>query len=241
LSQGKQQRVLIVRLGAMGDILHALPAVSALRAAHPQIDLGWACEPQWRALFAADSADDHAARTLAQPLVDRLHCVPAKAWAKHPLRPTTLAGILQNRRELRDVGYDAALDLQGALRSAVLARWARPARLLGEDNPRESAARLFFEERIPSTGVHVIEQAADVARALYGDPLPLGLPALPHDETAKQWCTEAGVREDLGPSVLLHSGAGWGAKRWPVERYAQAAALIAQETGARIIINASLN
>jgi heptosyltransferase-1 len=239
LSQGKQQRVLIVRLGAMGDILHALPAVSALRAAHPQIDLGWACEPQWRALFAADSADDHAARTLAQPLVDRLHCVPAKAWAKHPLRPTTLAGILQNRRELRDVGYDAALDLQGALRSAVLARWARPARLLGEDNPRESAARLFFEERIPSTGVHVIEQAADVARALYGDPLPLGLPALPHDETAKQWCTEAGVREDLGPSVLLHSGAGWGAKRWPVERYAQAAALIAQETGARIIINAA--
>jgi heptosyltransferase-1 len=238
LSQATQQRVLIVRLGAMGDILHALPAVSALRAAHPQMELGWACEPQWRALFVADSADAQAARTPAQPLVDRLHCVPAKAWARHPLRPATLAGILQTRRELREVGYDAALDLQGALRSAVLARWARPARLLGEDNPRESAARLFFEERIPSAGVHVIEQAADVARALYGDPLPLGLPALPHNEAAKQWCTEAGAGEDLGLSVLLHPGAGWGAKRWPVERYAQAGILIAQQSGARILINA---
>jgi heptosyltransferase-1 len=239
LSQGTQQRVLIVRLGAMGDILHALPAVSALRAAHPQMDLGWACEPQWRALFAADSADAHAAGTPAQPLVDRLHCVPAKAWAMHPLRAATLAGILQTRRELRDAGYDAALDLQGALRSAVLARWARPARLLGEDNPRESAARFFLEERIPSAGVHVIEQAADVARALYGDPLPLVLPDLPHDQAAKHWCTEAGAGEDLGPSVLLHPGAGWGAKRWPVERYAQAGVLIAQQSGVRIVINAA--
>ncbi len=229
----------------MGDILHALPAVTALRAAHPQMELGWACEPQWRPLFAADSADSadsagaDAARTPAQPLVDRLHCVPAKAWARHPLRPATLAGILQVRRELREPAYDAALDLQGALRSAVLARWAHPARLLGEDNPRESAARLFFEERIPSAEVHVIEQAADVARALCGDPLPLGLPPLPHDEAAKQWCTAAGVGEDPGLPVMLHPGAGWGAKRWPVERYAEAGALIAQQTGARIVINAA--
>ena len=239
LSQGKQQRVLIVRLGAMGDILHALPAVSALRAAHPDLVLDWVCEPQWRALFSADSAVAPVALSSQQPLVNRVYCVPAKAWAKHPLRPATLAGILRIRRELGGAGYDAALDLQGALRSAILARWARPTRLLGEDNPRESAARLLFRERIPSHGVHVIEQAADVVRALYRDPLPLGLPLLPHDEAAARWCDDAGLSESPGRAVLLHPGAGWGAKRWPVERYAQAAALVAQQTGARIVINAA--
>jgi heptosyltransferase-1 len=223
----------------MGDILHALPAVTALRAAHPEIQLGWACEPQWQALFRADSAGPEAACTPAQPLVDRLHRVPAKAWAKQPLHPATLAGILRTWREVREARYDAALDLQGALRSAMIARWARPARLLGEDDPREAAARLLFRERIPSQGVHVIEQAADVVRALYGDPLPLGLPLLPHDEAAKRWCDQASAREDLRLSVLLHPGAGWGAKRWPVDRYAQAAILIAQQTGARILINAA--
>ena len=52
--QDEQTRVLIVRLGAMGDILHALPAVAALRQAHPKWYLGWAVEPRWRALLCAD-------------------------------------------------------------------------------------------------------------------------------------------------------------------------------------------
>jgi heptosyltransferase-1 len=223
----------------MGDILHALPAVTALRAAHPGLQLGWACEPQWRGLFVADSAGTNAAGTPAQPLVDRLHLVPAKAWAKHPLRPATLTGIVHVRREVRAAGYGAALDLQGALRSAIVARWARPSRLLGEAVPREAAARWLFEERIPSQGVHVIEQAADVVRALYNESIPLGLPSLPHDQAAKQWCVDLGVTDDAEPVVLLHPGAGWGAKRWPAERYAEAARQIAQATGARIVIHAA--
>ncbi len=58
--QNEQLRVLIVRLGAMGDILHALPAVTALRQAHPKWYLGWAVEPRWRALLCGDKAGSHA-------------------------------------------------------------------------------------------------------------------------------------------------------------------------------------
>ena len=65
----EQTRVLIVRLGAMGDILHALPAVAALRQAHPKWYLGWAVEPRWRALLV---------RTTADALVNRIHLVKAK-------------------------------------------------------------------------------------------------------------------------------------------------------------------
>ncbi len=224
----------------MGDILHALPAVSALRAAHPGWTIGWAVEPQWRALLAADClAGGHAGRSPEQPLVDRVHLVPAKEWARRPAHARTLRSILRIRAELRGAGYGVALDLQGAVRSAAVARWARPARLLGEAAPREPFARRLFSERIPSTATHVVEQAADVVRALAGDRLPLTLPLLPSDPAAALWCTEAGVEPGPGAAVLLHPGAGWGAKRWPVERYAAAAAALAGETGCRLIINAA--
>ncbi len=224
----------------MGDILHALPAVTALRRAHPEWFLGWAVEPRWRALFRADAAQMEAvAGTAAQPLADVLHLVPSKQWSRAPLRPATLRSLRETRAELRSMGYDAALDLQGSVRSALVARWARPGRLLGEAEPREAAARWLFRERIATRGVHVIEQAADVTRALAGDALPLTLPLLPHDPEAARWCAEAGVGGEGRPVVLLHPGAGWGAKRWPVERYAEAGAALARETGACIAINAA--
>lgn len=237
----------------MGDILHALPAVSALRAAHPEWVLGWAVEPQWRALLSADgaSADTNdravagekashsegrtASRTPAQPLVDRVHTVPAKSWARRPLHPSTLVDILRTRRELAAAGYDAAVDLQGAVRSALVARWARPQRLLGEAVPREPAARWLFREPVPTHGVHVIEQAAEVLRALQHDELPLGLPLLPVDPAAVRWRETLGLGDE--PFVLLHPGAGWGAKRWPPERYAAVGAALSRITGVRVVVH----
>ena len=67
-----------MRLGAMGDILHALPAVAALRQAHPGWYLGWAVEPRWGPLLSADDGQ--------MPLVNRIHLVKAKDWARSPFR-----------------------------------------------------------------------------------------------------------------------------------------------------------
>ncbi|RRA50089.1 glycosyltransferase family 9 protein [Acidipila sp. EB88] len=223
----------------MGDILHALPAVTALRAAHPGLSIDWAVEPRWRALLAADSAGPDVALSPAQPLVDHIHLVPAKEWSRRPLHPATALSILRTRSAMRAGHYDATLDLQGAIRSAVIACWAHAPRLLGEAEPREPFARYLFKERIPSRGIHVIEQSADVVRALFGDPLPLALPLLPHDAIAARWCSEQGVPADFPLSILLHPGAGWGAKRWPADRYARAAALVAEHSGARVVINAA--
>jgi heptosyltransferase I len=79
--------VLVVRLGAMGDVLHALPALAALRAQLPQCHLGWVIEPRWAALLRVD---EHAApRTEAMPLVDRVHVAHARGWARRPLSRET--------------------------------------------------------------------------------------------------------------------------------------------------------
>ncbi len=222
-------RVLIVRLGAMGDILHALPAVAALREAHPDWYIGWAVEPRWQALLAGDPGE--------MPLVDRIHLVNAKAWARAPFDRQTVAQVRTLRRELRSERYDLCIDLQGAVRSAVAGRLAGAARMIGEASPREGIARWLFDERIVTHGVHMIEQAVEVCNAAAGDTLVPILPPLPVTQEAEAWAAAALRSTGNLPTVLLSPGAGWGAKRWPAERYgAVAANLYAQGYG--VLVNA---
>ena len=220
--------MLIVRLGAMGDILHSMPAVTALRRAHPEWLMGWAIEPQWEGLFSAGAGKPG---TEAMPLVDWLHVVPAKKWAKNALHPSTLSEIRRVRRELRAMEYDVAVDMQGAVRSAMVARWARAKRVIGEEKPREFAAKWLFGERVSTRGVHVIEQSLEVANAIAGDDLAMTIPLLPRDAEADKKAAELPQ-----PFVLLSPGAGWGAKRWPAERYGRVARALA-EAGYGVAIN----
>jgi len=226
--QEKQLRVLVMRLSAMGDILHALPAVTALREAHPVWRIGWAVEPQWKPLLATEGA---VARGPAMPLVDRVHVIPARRWARSPLGLKTLRDVRRVRRELREERYDVCIDLQGAVRSAVIAKWAHAKRLIGEDRPREQAARWFFKERVKTHGVHVIEQAMEVMNAVAGDALPAQLPLLPVDAEAERKAALI-----TSPFVLLNPGAGWGAKRWPVDRYAAVAKRL-RDAGYHVMVN----
>jgi heptosyltransferase-1 len=217
----EQIRVLIVRLGAMGDILHALPAVTALRRAHPSWFVGWAVEPRWRPLLC----------------VDRIHLVNAKEWARSPLRLQTLREIRDLRRELRAERYDLCIDLQGAVRSALAGRLSGAARMIGEDQPREWAARWLFGERVPTQGVHVIEQAVEVCAAAAGDRLSPILPSLPINREAELWADEALGGAQKRPVILLSPGAGWGAKRWPAERYGVVASDLHRH-GCLVLVNA---
>jgi heptosyltransferase-1 len=261
-------RLLVVRLGAMGDILHALPAVTALRQAHPDWVIDWVVEPHWQALLAADQpagkdAEKHVpgsalcqgttsvvpkmqqrmrgalapeARHSSQPLIDHLHLAPTRNWRKAPFSRQTLHEINALRTAMKDAEYDAVIDLQGAIRSAVLARIACGKRLIGEAEPRERPARWLFSERIATRGTHVIEQDIELASAIAGDQLAPVPPWLPVDPTADAWADEVLPPTFHQPAILINPGAGWGAKRWPVERYAAVAqSLIAH--GCRILIN----
>jgi heptosyltransferase-1 len=155
----------------MGDILHSIPGASALRKVHPDWVLGWAVEPRWQGLFRANTGVE--ARCEGMPLVDRVHIVNAKGWARHPLHPATLSEIAAVRRELRDARYDVCVDLQGAVRSALIGRSAGAARMIGEAEPREGAAKWFFGEPVKTTGRHVIEQSTEVLNAIAGELLPV--------------------------------------------------------------------
>jgi heptosyltransferase-1 len=224
-----QFRLLVVRLGAMGDILHALPAVTALRKAHPAWRIDWAIEPRWKPLLTSElenvaletgSSPD---RSATRPIVDRIHLVPAKKWGRGPFRRETLAEIRALRADLRGVGYDAVLDLQGSIRSAVVARLSGCSRIIGEARPRETPAKWLFTERVETVGDHVIEQDLELAGAVAGDSLTTTFPAIPLDAGAEEWCDQLPELQDAlwagKPVVLIHPGGGWGAKLWPPDRY----------------------
>ena len=80
--KNRPRRILIVRIGAMGDVLHAMPAVTALRQRHPDWFIGWAIDPCWQELLQSASASE---RGLAMPLVDRCYVVPTREWKQRPV------------------------------------------------------------------------------------------------------------------------------------------------------------
>ncbi len=220
----------MVRLGAMGDVLHAMPAVAALRARLPDCHVGWVIEPRWAPLLMADGS---APRTAAMPLVDVVHTANARGWARQPLSAATWRAMRALRGELLAQQYDLAIDLQGAVRSALIGR-ASGAELVGEAAPREGPAKWLFKRRVPTRGVHVIEQAAEVVAGATGLKISPGLPPLPVDCAAES--RVAAMFPSAKPLVLLHPGAGWGAKRWPAERYGRVAAAL-EARGYEVVVN----
>ncbi len=223
-------RLLIVRLGAMGDILHALPAVTALRLAHPDWQIGWVVEPRWQALLNAgnkgtreqgnketrapgseinSSRSAMPVRSSAMPVVDRLHFAPSREWKRHPLSAATRRAIGALRRELRAAEYSAVLDLQGAIRSAVIARMSGCPRRIGEASPREWPAQWLFTERVVTHGAHVIEQDVELASAVAGDALSSVDAQLPIDPEAEAWCAawlDVHISERRAAHRAHHSG-----------------------------------
>ena len=234
-------RLLVVRLGSMGDILHALPAVTALRVRHPDWEIGWVVDPRWRPLLTAAITDQgletSRVSSAAQPLVDRVHFAPAKAWGRRPLTLQTAREIKALRAELRARSYDVVIDLQGAIRSAVIARMAGSKRVIGEAEPREQFARWLFTERVKTRGAHVIEQDVELVSAIAGDALATVPPLLPVDPAAEDWCDALLAPTAGQPVVLINPGAGWGAKRWPLERYVAVADGLVKR-GLRVLVNA---
>ncbi|MCL2660963.1 MAG: glycosyltransferase family 9 protein, partial [Acidobacteriaceae bacterium] len=237
MQSSKRKRVLIVRIGAMGDVLHAMPAVAALGLAHPEWEIGWVVEPRWLPLLR--SADEP--RGPRMPLVDHVYLAATKAWKKQPLSGRTLADIRSLARSLRDARFDLCVDLQGSIRSAVIGRMAGAMRLAGPAKPRETPARWLYREKIATHATHVVEQGGELLSVAVGENLLPAKVVFPEDEAAEAACDHL-LDQALGEQkrfVLMAPSAGWGAKRWPAERYGEVAKHLA-EAGFGVLVNASV-
>src|SRR5579862_302351 len=236
------KKLLIVRLSAMGDIIHTMPAVQALRRAFPHVHLGWLVEERWAELLRAPGFSRLGPRSAERPLVDEVHTVNLKAWGNSLFSISALQRIATLWNDVRDANYDVAIDLQGAIRSALLARLSRARVIYGSAQPREAPASLWYTRKVQAEGRHVVEQNLSVAQAAikahanFGPavvPNCIDFPRDPQSEERVAAClAEFGVHR----FVILNPGAGWGAKRWPAARYGEVARGLA-EFGLQSVLN----
>jgi heptosyltransferase-1 len=230
------ERILIVRLGAMGDVIHSLPAATALRAAFPEAMLGWLIEERWVELLCTLPTPRSGPRSPQRPLVDRIHSVNTKQWRKAPFSVQTWERIAAGLSDLRSVRYEVAVDLQGAARSALLARWSGAPVIYGSAHPRENLASMFYTRQVITRGDHIVEQNLSLAEAVAHQTLEMPRIDLPRDDASEQECARKLKDRCIQDFVLLNPGAGWGAKQWPAERFGQVARQLAED-GLKSFIN----
>ena len=220
-------KVLIVRVGALGDVLHALPAVAALHRARPDWTIDWVVDPRWAPLLVDSEGKG--------PIVHRVHLAETKLWSRAPLSPATLRSIRALRKDLRVQHYDLAVDMQGTLRSGVIARMTGAPRRAGYSDPRESLAARFYTKKITRRGTHVIEQGAALLADASGIELTPADVSFPREEWAEHWAEADAVL--ARPMCVLGAGGGWGAKHWPTEKFG-ALAVQLRAMGFDVVVNA---
>src|SRR4051812_18246444 len=229
-------RLLIVRLSAMGDIIHTLPAATALRQAYPEAIIGWVVEQRWAELLCTLRTPRSGPRSPQRPLVDRIHTVNTARWRSSLTSNHTWEQIAAGLSELRAGGYRIAADFQGAVRSALVARWSGAHTIYGVAQPRENAASMFYSRQVIAQGTHIVEQNFSLAEAIIGRRVEIPQVEFPRDEVAEQECERELQDRDIRDFAILNPGAGWGAKQWPAERYGFVAKRLA-ENGLKSLIN----
>jgi heptosyltransferase-1 len=212
----------------MGDIIHTLPAAAALRQAFPHATLGWLVEERWAELLCTLRYPRSGPRSAQRPLVDRVHSVNTAEWRHAPFSFNTWQQMAVGLSQLRGIQYDAVIDFQGAVRSALLARWSGAPVAYGSAQPRENAASMLYTRKVLLTtnGTHVVQQALALAGAIVQTPMAEPRVEFPLDPDAENKI--AGLTADVSDFAILNPGAGWGAKRWPAERYGQVAKKLAK-------------
>jgi heptosyltransferase I len=230
------ERILTVRLSSMGDVIHTLPAAHALRAAFPKAMIGWLIERRWAELLCAPGTPLRGPRSAQRPLVDWVHPVNLAGWRKSFFSLSTVQSIARAWNDVRAAHYDVAVDLQGALRSSILARWSGALVVYGAAESRESPASLWYTRKIITQGAHVIEQQLSLIEAVTQRKVNLPRVEFPRDLAAEARISQRLAEKNIADFVILNPGAGWGAKRWPAERYGQVASQLAT-LGLRTILN----
>jgi heptosyltransferase-1 len=205
----------------MGDIIHGLPTLATLKANFPDWEVDWLVEHRWRELL-----EDN-------PLLTCVMEFDTLRWRRSPLSVAAWGELRTAAEMLRARRYDYALDLQGAIKSAVACSLSGAWQVVGLERPwlREPFAGVFYTHRVSSHAEHVVEAGLALAAALGASRAVTEFPLPAGDEAA----LPAALRH--GAFAVLNPGAGWAAKQWPAANYAE----VCDELDARYALPAVLN
>jgi lipopolysaccharide heptosyltransferase I len=223
-------RILIVKLGSIGDIVHTLPAVAALRAAMPTAEISWVVERR-----ASEILKDN-------PILDRLIEVDTKALRRGLMSGETLRAPRQQLRRLRASAFDVALDFQGLLKSASIARLSGARRVFGysREGLREPASAFLLSKKVfVPKRTHVIYKALELVHGALGVPVPASPDELEFPigiHSGERASAEAAAGDLGGQFAILNPGGGWPTKLWSPQRFAGLADALWTNFGLRSLI-----
>lgn len=220
-------RVLIVKLGSIGDIVHTLPALAALRAGMPHAEISWVAER-----LSSEILKDN-------PILDRLIEVDTKALRRGLMSGETLRAPRQQLRRLRASAFDVALDFQGLLKSASIARLSGARRVFGYSRSglREPASTVFLSKRIsipPHT--HIIRKGLLLLQGALGIPVPTELSFPIGVDAAAESEAERAAENTAENFAILNPGGGWPTKLWSAEKFGGLADLLWANYGMRSLV-----
>ena len=221
-------KILIIKLGAIGDIIHTLPVLSAIRSSFPDAEISWAAEQR-----SAEILRGH-------ELIDNLIEVDTRSFRGGRVIEKMLIDGAKQIRNLRGHDYDIAIDFQGLLKSGMIAKLsgARTRWGFARADLREPAARVFYTDtaKIPKRE-HVILRNLALGRAALGAGLKWTKTAFPIFTTAehRDEATTVAIRAGANFAILNPAG-GWVTKLWHPEKYGQLADMIWEEFGLTSVI-----
>jgi heptosyltransferase I len=215
------RRILIIKLGSIGDVVHTLPALADLKQSFPEAEIDWLVESKARVLLSGN------------PWLHDVVEIDTHRWR----RSWSLAALAEMGRiasRLRSRRYDVALDFQGLWKSAVLGRISGARKLIGFDRTtlKEPGCRMFYDEQVqPAPAVrHVIDIYKELLRSLGVTPGPhrfhLSVPTEDEQSISQQLSSR-----HINDFVILNPGGGWDTKNWAPENYALLHDKLSQETG----------
>lgn len=220
-------KILIVRLSALGDIVHALPVLAAIKKNIPDAQVDWLVEENYASILS-----------IAHGLRRRV-IVRAKRSFETPdaISFGGITGYHAAAKYLWNQDYDFALDLQGLIKSAIWARISFADRVIGFDAPhlREPQAAFFYSQTVtPFDAPHIIQKNLSILSALDITPGDVEMPLVPNAGAE----TTAAIETAGGPLryIVLNPGAAWPNKRWPPERFGALASALHQHTGLRSLV-----
>jgi heptosyltransferase-1 len=223
MSRDFHPRILLIKLSAFGDVIHALPTLEALRSLYPQAHIAWLVEEAFAPLLAG------------HPALDEVWAIPRLRFAGQPV--CSQAAILARMvRRVRGRPFDMVIDLQGLLKSALWAALARSPRKIGYDRTREGSSLVLTEKLSPyDPEAHAVLRYLNVARYL-------GAPAMPPRFRLEHMLADSG--KILGeiprkPYVVLHPGARWATKLWPAAYWARLAGWLARDQEFQVVVTGS--
>ena len=219
------KNILIIKPSSLGDIVLALPALSALRKSFPEAKISWLIRPEFAPLL---KNHPHLTDII---LFDRKFL--GKAW----FHPRAFASLMSLIRQLRCSSFDLVIDLQGLFRTASLAWLTGSQYRLGMTTARE-LAHIFYTQKVPQNQdcIHVVDYYLKVIQTVGASEIQVQF-VLPQDHTAVDSANRLLVSNDINPNnyAVFVPGSVHKDKCWPIERFAALADKISSQFGLSII------